>query len=103
MQQQNPVPGSYPPYASPGRPGFMPVDTSSGGMSVFIFGILGVVLCQLCAPVAWVNGNTYLRTCAAAGVRPNGIGVAGRVLGIIGTVLMVVTIVGVIVMLVAAG
>jgi hypothetical protein len=68
-------------------------DTSSGGTTVFVYGLLGVVLCQLCAPVAWMKGNEYMRTCRAMGVEPDGLGVAGRVLGIVGTLLMAVSVV----------
>src|SRR5207249_4549760 len=45
-----------------------PVDTSDAGTSVLIWGALGLALCQLCAPVAWVKGNAYVQTCAAMGV-----------------------------------
>jgi len=86
----NPYPNPYPtPYAQGGP---MMVDTSNGGTMVFVYGLLGFVLCQLCAPVAWVKGNEYMRTCAAMGVQPSGLGVAGRVLGIVGTLLFAVSI-----------
>jgi len=62
---------------------------------VFIWGLLGILLCGIFGPVAWIQGNTYLRTCAAMGVQPSGLGVAGRILGIASTVLTVLTILGI--------
>lgn len=67
-------------------------DDSAAATTVFVYGILGFVLCQIFAPLAWVKGNEYMRTCAALGVQPSGLGVAGRVLGIVGTVLAVLSI-----------
>jgi hypothetical protein len=95
MGYQQP-PGGYPPpmgYQMPMGYQQMPmVDSSSGGNTVFVFGILGFMVCQIFAPVAWVKGNEYMRTCAAMGVQPSGLGVAGRVLGIIGTCLGLLSI-----------
>jgi hypothetical protein len=71
----------------------MPRDDSSAATTVFVYGILGFVLCQIFAPIAWVRGNEYLRTCSALGVRPSGLGVAGRVLGIVGTLLTALSLV----------
>jgi hypothetical protein len=71
-----------------------PVDTSDGGTSVLILGILGIALCALCAPVAWVKGNSYVQTCAAMGVRPSGAGTVGRILGIVGTMFLILGVLG---------
>ena len=65
-----------------------PGATRNDATTVFILGLLGLILCQLCAPVAWSKGNTYVRCCAISEVTPDGLGVAGRVMGIIGTVLL---------------
>jgi hypothetical protein len=62
-----------------------PVDTSDGGNSVLILGILGIVLCAFCAPIAWMKGNAYMQTCAAMGVQPSTPGTVGRILGMVGT------------------
>jgi hypothetical protein len=108
LMQNMPPPGgmgyqqpNQQPYSPMGPTGYPPMgyqqmpmaDTSSGGTTVFVFGILGFMVCQVFAPIAWVKGNEYVRTCAAMGVQPSGLGVAGRVLGIIGTVLGILSIV----------
>ncbi|MBI3202338.1 MAG: DUF4190 domain-containing protein [Myxococcales bacterium] len=69
-----------------------PGATKSDATTVFILGLLGIILCQVLAPFAWVKGNTYVRCCAIAEVPPDGLGVAGRIMGIIGTVLLVLTL-----------
>jgi hypothetical protein len=65
-----------------------PGATKSDATTVFILGLLGILLCQLLAPFAWTKGNTYVQVCMINGVQPDGLGVAGRLLGIIGTVLL---------------
>lgn len=68
----------------------MTYPESSQAVVVFVLGILGVMLCQLLAPIAWIVGNGELRG-IAEGRRPpqdRGLASAGRVLGIIGTVLL---------------
>lgn len=76
------------PYARPARV----VDTSAGGTNVFIYGLLGIMFCQILAPMAWLKGNEYMRTCASMGVEPSGLGVTGRVLGILGTLMAGLTV-----------
>jgi len=89
------------PYAPPyGQPPMAPmgygggVDTSDGGTSVLIWGVIGLAVCAFCAPVAWIKGNNYVKSCAAMGVRPSSAGSVGRILGIIGTILMGFALVG---------
>lgn len=82
----------------PVQPAFQPVPTEGPGATksdattVFILGLLGIILCQILAPIAWVKGNTYVQCCAIAEVQPDGLGVAGRVMGIVGTVLLVLSL-----------
>ena len=77
--------------------------------TVFVLGLLGIVFCQLCAPIAWIMGNNYIRDCHMEGIEPDGLGVAGRILGMVGTLILALTFgfvflyVGFIFMLVAAG
>lgn len=66
----------------------MPGATRSDATTVFILGILGIVLCQILAPFAWAKGNTYRDVCMIHGIQPDGLGTAGRVLGLVGTVLL---------------
>ncbi len=70
------------PYGAPA------VDGSDGGTQVLIWGVLGLALCAFCAPVAWIKGNGYMKSCQAMGVRPSSAGTVGRILGIVGTVLL---------------
>jgi uncharacterized membrane protein YjgN (DUF898 family) len=61
------------------------------GTTVLVLGILGLVVCGLLAPIAWVKGNTAKREMDS---QPNvywsnrGSVTAGRICGIIGTVLI---------------
>ncbi len=64
-----------------------------GAGTVLVLGILGFVACGVCAPFAWVKGNDYLRKCHRAGVRPEGSGTAGRILGIIGSVYLLIAVI----------
>jgi uncharacterized membrane protein YjgN (DUF898 family) len=66
----------------------MPGATKSEATTVFVLGLLGIVLCQLLAPFAWKKGNTYMSVCMIHGIQPDGLAVAGRILGMIGTVLL---------------
>ncbi len=63
-----------------------------GATTIFVLGILGLVICGVCAPFAWVKGNAYVQACRRARVRPEGIGSAGRILGIIGTVYLLLAV-----------
>ena len=65
------------------------------GTTVLVLGILGLVVCGLLAPVAWIKGNSAKREMDA---QPNinwtnrGSVTAGRILGMIGTALIVLGI-----------
>lgn len=68
-------------------------------MLVLVLGIVGLVLCQLTAPIASVMGRSELRA-IAEGRRPpenQGLASAGRLLGIIGTVLLTVGVLAILV------
>ena len=65
---------------------------SSQATTVLVLGIIGIVLCQLLGPFAWVMGNRELEA-IDAGRRPpenRGTANAGKILGIIATVLLAV-------------
>ena len=64
-------------------------EKPEGAITIFVLGILGLIACQLLGIIAWVQGNTYLAQCRAAEVEPEGLAVAGRVLGIIATILFI--------------
>jgi hypothetical protein len=58
--------------------------------TAMVLGILGVVLCQVLAPFAWVIGKQAMSEIDAAHGRLGGRGAAqaGYILGIVGTVLL---------------
>ena len=60
-----------------------------------VLSILGLVLCWVLPPVAWVLANGELKGIAAGRRDPNGRGMANaaKIMGIIGTVLLVVGVV----------
>lgn len=68
---------------------------ASQATTVLVLGIIGVVLCQLLGPVAWVMGNTELQAIDAGRRAPQNRGTAnaGRILGIIATVLLIIGLV----------
>ncbi len=77
---------------------------ASQATTILVLGIIGIVLCQLLGPVAWVMGNTELQA-IDAGRRPpenRGTANAGRILGIIATVLLALSIVLIIFLAVGA-
>lgn len=65
----------------------------SQATTVFVLGLLGVLLCQFLAPVAFIMGNKYKKACAMEGVEPEGLGTAGWVLGLVGSILLCLTFV----------
>jgi len=61
-----------------------PLEESPQATTVFVLGIIGVVLCQILAIIALVMGNSELKK----GYPRTGLLYAGWILGIIGTVLL---------------
>ena len=72
----------------------------TGATSIFIFGLLGILICGILGIVAWVQGNSYRQACQEQGVEPEGLATAGWVLGIIATLLLIVQI-GIIILVIA--
>lgn len=64
-----------------------------GAVEVFVFGIVGLLLCQILGIVAWVKGNDYMRRCREASVEPEGLAVTGRILGIIASVVLILAVI----------
>lgn len=63
---------------------------ASQATTVLVLGILGIVICGVLGPFAWVMGNRELQA-IDSGMRPpenRSTANAGRILGIIGTVLL---------------
>lgn len=86
-----PQPG-FPPQ--PGSPqfGYAPSYSaenpfSSRATTVLVLAIIGGIFCGICAPIAWVMGNTVKKEATAAGWPEPGTNQAGRIIGIIVTAL----------------
>ncbi|MDG2408903.1 MAG: hypothetical protein P8M53_07850 [Pirellulales bacterium] len=71
-----------------------------GGSTIFVLGLLGLLLCQVLGIIAWVQGNTYMQKCRNMGVEPEGIAVAGRILGIISSIFFIIGLVGIFIALI---
>lgn len=69
------------------------VEAHRGG-AVLALGIVGIVFCQICGPIAWVMGNTDLAKMKAGRMDRSGEGLtqAGKILGIIATILLVLVL-----------
>ena len=72
------------------------------GVLILILGILGLVLCQLLGPVAWIMGKNDLAEMDAGRMDPEGRGLtqAGWICGIIATIFIVLGILGFVAMMV---
>ena len=62
------------------------------GVLILVFGILGITVCGIFGPVAWIMGKADMNEFRAGTMDPSGEQLTniGRILGIIGTVLIVV-------------
>ena len=71
---------------------------------ILVFGILGLVVCQLFGIAAWVMGNTDLNEMNAGYMDPSGRDLtnAGRICGMIATALLIIPVMfGLIVLLIS--
>jgi len=82
------------PYGAAPGGGWAPRPKHPQAVTVLVLGILGLVVCQVLSPFAWVMGNRAVREIDAnPGVYDGrGEAQAGRILGIVGTVLLGVVI-----------
>ena len=99
---QQPPPGYGPPaYGGYGPP----APNHPQATTVLILGILGLVLCGIIGPFAWVMGNRVVGEIDASGGRWGGRSEAniGRVLGIVVTLLMIAAFVLVVLVFVFGG
>lgn len=83
---------AYPPYGGPGAPGapVWGVPDHPKAATVLILGILGMAVCQLVAPFAWIMGGRVKREIDA---NPNLYGgrsqvQVGYILGIVGSAIL---------------
>ncbi|HYG92940.1 MAG TPA: DUF4190 domain-containing protein [Nocardioides sp.] len=102
--QPNPYqPQGYSPYGgAPGQPPFIAPDHPQAS-TVLILGILGLAVCQVLGPFAWVMGNRTVREIDASGGRMGGRSQAniGRVLGIVASALLILSVLALVVYVIA--
>jgi len=79
------------------------------GVLILVLGILGLIMCQIFSPFAWIMGKGDMEKIDAGHMDPEGRGMtqAGMICGIVGTVLLVLGLLGLVVgllfFIVAAG
>ena len=71
------------------------LPNAPGAIAALVVGILGLIMCPLAGPIAWVLGQSAEREVDASGGTLGGRGVAtaGKILGIIATVLLALGVV----------
>lgn len=76
---------------TPPQPYGAPPQNHPQTTTILVLGILGLVLCQVLGPFAWVMGNRAVREIDASGGQLGGRDTVniGRILGIIATALLV--------------
>jgi Domain of unknown function (DUF4190) len=85
-------PPNQPPYQQP----YQPRPQAEGATTALVLGLLGLLLCQILAPFAWMQGNKALQRIAESngGLEGEGMAKAGQILGIIGTILLGLGVLG---------
>ena len=102
-QPAPPVWGGQPgPPVWGGQPDVALNPFDSRGTTTLVLGILGLVVCQILAPIAWILANGVRRDAAAAGWPEPGNARAGRILGIIGTALVALAVAFIAIVIIAA-
>jgi hypothetical protein len=93
---------SQPPQPPYGAPTYYARPDHPQATTVLVLGILGLLLCQVLSPVAWVMGNRVVGEIDASMGQIGGRSSAnaGRICGIVGTLMMVGGLVLLVVLLV---
>ncbi len=75
------------------------------GVLILVLGILGLIVCQLLAPVAWIMGKGDMAQIDSGQMDPEGRGLtqAGMILGIVGTIVIVLSLVALVFFMVLGG
>ncbi|MEZ5091303.1 DUF4190 domain-containing protein [Nocardioides sp.] len=81
-------------YSAPPPPSYQPVPNHPQATTVLVLGIVGLVVCGVAAPFAWVMGNRVVAEIDASPGAYGGRDQAniGRILGIVGSVLIILGI-----------
>ncbi|MFC1524952.1 protein kinase [Planctomycetota bacterium] len=59
---------------------------------IFVLGLLSLVVCPLLGIAAWAVGSGYMKQAREMGVKPEGLAIAGKILGIIGTIIFEIVV-----------
>lgn len=104
MPPQQPPYGSFPPNPYGAAPPGYGMPEHPQATLVLILGIVGIVVCGLVAPFAWVMGSRVVREIDASGGQLGGRSQAqaGRICGIVGTCLIGVGLLFVVIIVVIA-
>jgi len=67
------------------------------GVLILVFGVLGLVVCQLLSPFAWIMGKADMDAIDQGRMDPEGRGLtqAGMICGIVGTIILILSLVAV--------
>ncbi len=97
MSEQPPQ-NPYHPYGAPGPGAPQWAPDHPQATTVLILGILGIAVCQVLAPFAWVMGKRVRDEIDGSGGRIGGRSQVqiGYVLGLVGSILLILTVVGVV-------
>ena len=70
-------------------------QNAPGAVPALVLGILGILVCPLLGPLAWVYGRRGEQAVDASGglLAGRGLATAGKILGIVGTLLIVLLLV----------
>lgn len=84
----------FPPPYPPPDPVPAPPTQVPGAVAALVLGILGIVFCPLCGPIAWSLGRKAEQAADASGgtVGGRGLATAGKVLGMVGTLLLLIIV-----------
>ena len=66
-------------------------------VTVFVLGLIGILLCQILCIPAWIMGSSDLKEIDAGRRDPSGRGMtlAGMILGIVGSIMLIISVLGV--------
>lgn len=75
-------------------------QNAPGAVAALVLGILGILVCPLLGPFAWLYGRRGEQAVDASGrlLAGRGLATAGKVLGIVGTLLIVLLLVALLVL-----
>ena len=66
-------------------------DLHSRATTIFVLGIVGIAICGIAAPFAWMMGISYRSASAEADEEEQSLAMIGRILGMIGTAIFLAT------------